>query len=478
MQQLKFALRAISPQICPICHYENNESFAHIASDDYVFGTQEIDGSLIKCMGCGSIFYLDTKVIGYLTDDEAGHKKFTDHYFLVGCGIDLGLELLATYGQGHESLLEVGCGAGFSIDYWSNFKHKKALGLEAAYYGSMGREIFSIDIKNSYLRPEDPPMGKFDVVMSTEVIEHVEDPSSFIAALKNNLAEDGVLILTTPAAEYINEAGNLSILLAALSPGLHHFLLSGTAMKSLLNENGFTNIEIKIRNERMIACARLGNCKIKNQPFDRAEYIDYLRFLVTNPTEIIAEGALVRLFKELVNKGDYQSAGSVLPELLALIRGKYSLDLSLLISSLEASQNREALIEYLYGLPPYIGILLYYMGLYYSRNEEDIINKLVCFGLSYQLLTSITHVAPQFAQESESLIPLAGAEFANALLDNARYFQGYALGNNTGLNEDFVSPMHLSRLQSKIQQGLDSGPTAPLDMNSLKQRVKMLWGRR
>lgn len=477
MQKLQFTQRPVPAKNCPICHCENDESFAHIASHDNVLGAHKTDDSLLKCKNCGSIYYLGTKVVGYLSGDETGHKKFTDHYFLVGCGIDLGVELLTTYGQECETLLEVGCGAGFSIDYWCNFKHKRAIGLEAAYYGAIGRQVFDIDIRNTYIGPADPPMGKFDIVMSTEVIEHVEDPSSFIAALKNNLAEDGVLILTTPAAEYINATGNLSMLLAALSPGFHHFLLSEAAMKSLLNENGFTNIEIKIRNERMIACARLGNYKIKKQPFDQAEYIDYLRFLVTNPTEIIAEGALVRLFKELVNKGDYQSAGSVLPELLVLIRGKYSLDLSLLISSYKASQKRLALAEYLYGLPPYIGILLYYMGLYYSRGAEDIINKLICFGLAYQLLTSITSVAPQFAQESQSLIPLAGAEFANALLDNTRYFEGYALGKNTGLNEDFVAPMYLSRLKSKIQQGLHSGPSAPLGMIALKQKLKKLWNR-
>lgn len=475
MQPLKFASSAIEPKNCPICHSENSESFAHIVSHDYFFDTHETDDSLIKCKNCGSIFYLDTKIVGYLNGDEDGHKKFTDHYFLVGCGIDLGVELLATYGHEYENLLEVGCGAGFSVNYWSNFKHKQALGLEAAYYGAIGRQVFDIEVRDTYISPSDPPIAKFDIVMSTEVIEHVENPSNYIAALKNNLSEDGVLILTTPAAEYINEAGNPSMVLAALSPGFHYFLLSEAAMQRLLNENGFTNIEITIRNERMIVCASLNGQKIRKRAFDRAEYIDYLRYLAKNSTKVIAEGALQRLFKELINKGDYQSAGDILPELFALIREKYSLDLSILISSLQASQNREALTEYLYGAPPYLGVLLYYMGLYYSRKSEDMINKLLCFGMAYQLLTSITAAAPQFAQESESLISLAGGEFANALLDNARYFQGYSLGKNTGLNEDFVAPMHVTRLQSKIQQGLDSGTSKPLDINTLKHKFRKLW---
>lgn len=450
MQQLKLTPSAVSSKNCPICHYENDESFARIVSNDYVIGSHEIDDLLIKCKSCGSVYYSNTKIIGYLTDDEVGHKKFTDHYLLVGCGIDLGIELLATYCQEYNSLLEVGCGVGFSIDYWKNSQQKRGIGLEAAYYGNLGRQIFDIDIRNIYIHPEDSPIGKFDIIMATEVIEHVENPSSFIAALKNNLAEDGLLILTTPAAEYINANGKSSLMLAALSPGFHYFLLSEFGMRKLLKENGFNNIEIKISNERMIACARLDDQEIKKYPFDRIVYIKYLNSLIKNPSIIIREGAQLRLFKELVNKGDYQNACVILPALLALIREKYNLDLSLLISSFKASQNKDALAEYLYNLPPYIGILFYYMGIYYSRYEEDILNKLVCFGLAYQLLNSINSAAPQFAQESESLIPIAGGEYVNALLDNVAYFQGYALGKNTGIANDFVAPMYISRLGKKI----------------------------
>jgi SAM-dependent methyltransferase len=471
MQQIKFKSEVVSSKNCPVCQCANDESFAHIISNDYVFGVHETDDFLIKCKGCSSVFYLNTKVVGYLGGEEADHKKFTDHYFLVGCGIDLGVELLATYGQGYESLLEVGCGAGFSVAYWDKFKNKRALGLEAAYYGDIGRQVFDIDVRNSYIQADGPPIGKFDVVMSTEVIEHVENPSNFIAALKNNLAEDGVLILTTPAAEYVNAEGNRSMLLAALSPGFHYFLLSESAMKELLKENGFTNVEIKICNERLIACAKINSKKINKGLFDRNDYIEYLGFLAKNTATIISEGAQVKLFKEFVNNGDFQKAEAVLPELLAMIRDKYRLDLSLLISSYNVSQGRESLVDYLYNLPPYIGILLYYMGLFYSRRAEDMINKLLCFGLAYQLLSSITSVAPQFAQESESLIPLAGGEFANALLDNTSYFHGYALGKNTGIAGDFVDPMYMVRLQNKIQQAVSSDSLFPILVNVLKIKL-------
>jgi 2-polyprenyl-6-hydroxyphenyl methylase/3-demethylubiquinone-9 3-methyltransferase len=40
--------------------------------------------------------------------------------------------------------------------------------------------------------------GRYDLVTSLEVIEHVADPAAFIAALAAAVAEDGLLILSTP----------------------------------------------------------------------------------------------------------------------------------------------------------------------------------------------------------------------------------------------------------------------------------------
>lgn len=40
--------------------------------------------------------------------------------------------------------------------------------------------------------------GRFDLVVSMEVVEHVSDPAAFIAALADAVAEDGLMILSTP----------------------------------------------------------------------------------------------------------------------------------------------------------------------------------------------------------------------------------------------------------------------------------------
>ena len=44
----------------------------------------------------------------------------------------------------------------------------------------------------------------FDLVVSTEVIEHVDDPLDFLAELRRFVADGGVVIVTTPRAEAIH----------------------------------------------------------------------------------------------------------------------------------------------------------------------------------------------------------------------------------------------------------------------------------
>jgi len=61
------------------------------------------------------------------------------------------------------------------------------------------RDLRGIKIKQADLNKEFPSWGvKFDVVFAGEVIEHLLDDVRFIKECKENLKDDGLLILTTP----------------------------------------------------------------------------------------------------------------------------------------------------------------------------------------------------------------------------------------------------------------------------------------
>ena len=109
--------------------------------------------------------------------DEHGFKPLTGKTALdVGCGAGLLAEPLARMGarvaavDAAPELIEVAKA------------HAEGQGLEIEY-----RAVGVEDVK-----------GKFDLVTSMEVIEHVADPQAFIDDLASRLAPGGLMILSTP----------------------------------------------------------------------------------------------------------------------------------------------------------------------------------------------------------------------------------------------------------------------------------------
>ena len=109
--------------------------------------------------------------------DEHGFRPLEGKTALdVGCGAGLLAEPLARLGgqvtavDAASELIEVAKahaqGQGLAIDY-------RAIGVEAVE-------------------------GKFDLVTSMEVVEHVADPQDFINELSGRLADGGLMILSTP----------------------------------------------------------------------------------------------------------------------------------------------------------------------------------------------------------------------------------------------------------------------------------------
>jgi 2-polyprenyl-6-hydroxyphenyl methylase/3-demethylubiquinone-9 3-methyltransferase len=91
--------------------------------------------------------------------------------------------------------------------------------------------------------------GQFDLITSLEVIEHVADPATFLKALANRLAPDGLLILSTP-----NATGWSKLMMITLGEGLgqipkgtHDFakFISPDRMKLLLADAGLKCLDVE-----------------------------------------------------------------------------------------------------------------------------------------------------------------------------------------------------------------------------------------
>jgi 2-polyprenyl-6-hydroxyphenyl methylase/3-demethylubiquinone-9 3-methyltransferase len=160
--------------------------------------------------------------------DEHGFRPLEGKRALdVGCGAGLLAEPLARMGakvtavDAAPELIEAAkahaAGAGLDIDY-------RAVGIEA------------LD-------------GRFDLVTSMEVIEHVAEPQEFVSALAKRLAKGGLLILSTPNRTAWSKLLTITLAegLGRIPKGTHDFdkFIDPDTMRGLLAKAGLKVIDFE-----------------------------------------------------------------------------------------------------------------------------------------------------------------------------------------------------------------------------------------
>lgn len=161
--------------------------------------------SLRECSRCG-IQYIDP-----IPDKKRLEKIYSDYY--KAWGIEHSRdevsyikkktfsnylkEIVAYVPEG--KLLDVGCATGefLMVAQESGFD---VYGIEVSPYGVREcRELFGENkIRAESLKDGDFPSGFFDVIILSDVIEHIEAPVSFLDILWNILKPQGVLMIVTP----------------------------------------------------------------------------------------------------------------------------------------------------------------------------------------------------------------------------------------------------------------------------------------
>jgi SAM-dependent methyltransferase len=325
-----------------------------------------------KCPACSSI-NAEGQFADFLTSDEGfigsdSSKYVWDHYLEIGAGIDFMVRPIERAGIVDKgSLLDVGCGYGFPLDYWKFIARGEAVGLEPSEYGDRGSKELNVRIIPEYLSDQTELVGqKFDRIISSEVIEHVPDPKAFLEGIRAYLDEKGVVILTTPNAGFISPGGPLSTTIAALSPGLHQILFSKSALEDLLQQVGFPYYAVEVREERLIAYAANQPISFKNDDAKiRANYLQYLRSKVseTNPTDALGAGVRYRLFKELVNEGRFDEALPLGNEIASSIITKYGFDPLSPPETLRAIQSCDTLPAYAAAAPFFLPCFVFYAAM-------------------------------------------------------------------------------------------------------------------
>ncbi len=125
-----------------------------------------------------------------------------------------GLESASFTPLAGKRALDVGCGAGLLCEPLARLG-ASVTGLDAAPENIAAARAhatqsgLAIDYRAGSV--EDLRGERFDLVTSLEVIEHVTDPGAFVAGLVAALAEDGLLILSTPNRTMLSRVALISV---------------------------------------------------------------------------------------------------------------------------------------------------------------------------------------------------------------------------------------------------------------------------
>lgn len=146
-----------------------------------------------------------------------------------------------------KRILDVGCGAGLLCEPLARLGGQ-VTGIDAAPENiaaakeHAAQSGLSIDYRHGDIAGSD--LGGFDLVTALEVIEHVAAPEAFVAGLASALADDGLMILSTP-----NRTQAARLLLVAAAEGLgmiprgtHHWeqFLTPAELGELLADAGLS----------------------------------------------------------------------------------------------------------------------------------------------------------------------------------------------------------------------------------------------
>ena len=150
-----------------------------------------------------------------------------------------------------KTALDVGCGAGLLAEPLARLG-ARVTGIDATpEVIAVAREHaaaagLDIDYRAGDVQELD---GRFDLVTSLEVIEHVADPAAFLKALAARLAPGGLMILSTPNATSWSKLMMITLAegLGQIPKGTHDFdrFISPERMKLLLADAGLQCLDVE-----------------------------------------------------------------------------------------------------------------------------------------------------------------------------------------------------------------------------------------
>ena len=252
-----FPGRTATDAICPLCGW-TGASEVVVSTPDLQSG-RPVD--YLRCGGCASVWPLEMEPFPY-PDDEAlwrdpDSRLVVHHALELVSGLTRQVRLVESCGvSAGSSVLEVGCNVGVLAAYMVEMWQAEVEGVEPSIFGEMARLAFGVEVHRAPLSESlRTHAEEFDAIVAIEVVEHVEDPAAFLVDVRRRLGRGGFALLTTPAAESLDETIPDAVALGVLSVGSHNFIYSQAQFERDLLRAGFEHVSVQRNGPELIARA-------------------------------------------------------------------------------------------------------------------------------------------------------------------------------------------------------------------------------
>jgi 2-polyprenyl-3-methyl-5-hydroxy-6-metoxy-1,4-benzoquinol methylase len=216
-------------KICPVCQSKRQKSSGN-----------KNNFELLRCVDCQTLYAYSSReesfdYTTYYDDSNLNVPEFVKFRLS---------EIVGEFDRFRKGnrLLDIGCGAGYLLEE-ARKQNWQVMGMEISdpaveSLRKRGFNIFQGDL--SEMKSEH---NSFDVIVSTEVLEHVSKPGELAEATYKLLRQGGLFWGTTPNGNGIS-ARIMGEYWSAVSPPEHLQLFSAKALKGLLKKAGFSETKV------------------------------------------------------------------------------------------------------------------------------------------------------------------------------------------------------------------------------------------
>jgi 2-polyprenyl-3-methyl-5-hydroxy-6-metoxy-1,4-benzoquinol methylase len=144
------------------------------------------------------------------------------------------------------SVLDVGCGTGSVGRHLMDNKNARVTGVEPHAERAAQARSLGLDVHNAAFTPElAVGLGRFDVVLFADVLEHIPAPATFLQLAHSLLHKDGCVIIVVPNAVHWSMrwhilTGHFDYSACGIRDGTHLRWFTRKSIKRLLHATGYS----------------------------------------------------------------------------------------------------------------------------------------------------------------------------------------------------------------------------------------------